>query len=619
MKWDSLQIFGKNFKYNNLSLRMKLSIVFGSLLFVTVLVYVVIDSWQFQKVFFYRAATRRLPIHLQAKKTELSVQIAKALETASLFAKHPYVVSFLSGDENSSALKDSFQLQIKQLSQKGYTLVSVASTQSFRYYTLDKNRFTEKKLKKDNPHDEWFWRMLQAKQKVIIQYDYNEQTDKSLIFIDVLVGSIDKPLGIAALSMDPHAILQKMEQGKITQNSQMWLVDEIGQIAFSKESKQIGISLEQIVGKESLQKILSNAETSVLLDVAINKKNNALVATNLVDSGYKIINASPNDELSGLIYLKNGWVVWITVVALLLSFVMVAILVNGIVSPLQSLQNSTLRFAKGELDIQIAKKILRRNDEIGSLAHAFLELQEMQIKINHVLEQARNVSQEIHKGTLNLKESSLELSRSSNEQVASTQEVSRIIFEMVSLVAQSNEAVGQTRSIFDEATETSKKGEVSLDGVIAVIREIFNKIEVVQEISGQTNILSLNAAIEAARAGDSGKGFIVVSEEVQNLATVTRKSAAEINALAIQTVEISQDTGKIFGVLSENIKNTSVLLTELIAKSKTQTQKAEEININIRELEQAAKENAQISSRIDNLIDEFQEEITALDNLVNEF
>lgn len=615
MKWNLF----KNVKYENLSLRVKLSLLFGSLLSITVLTYVIIDYWQFQKVFFHKAATRRLPIYLQAKKTELSTQIARSIETASLLAKHPYVLAFLSSDESAGVLQTNFQLQIKQLIEQGYPLASVVSAQSLRYYTYDKNQFSQKKLKQDNPHDEWYWRMIQSKEKIVFEYDYNQQTDKSLLFINILVGDLEKPLGIAALSVDPSAILQKLEQSKITKNSQSWLLNEKGQIVFSKEREQIGMSLEQIIGSKPLQKLLSNADNSVLFDVPISKENHAVVSTSLATSGYKIVSASPNAELFSFIHLKNGWVVWITIAALLLSFVVVVILVNGIVAPIQSLQKSTLRFVQGELDIQIEKKVLRRNDEIGSLAHSFLSLQEMQAKINHALEQARNVSQGIYQGTLNLKESSSKLAHSSNEQVVSTQEISTVISEMVALVIESNEAVEQTRSIFDEATETSKKGEVSLEGVIAVIREIFNKIEVVQEISGQTNILSLNAAIEAARAGDTGRGFIVVSEEVQNLASVTRKSATEINDLAMQTVEISQNTGKIFGVLSKNINNTSVLLSELIERSKTQTQKAEEINVNIQELEKAAKENAQISSRIDSLIDEFQEEITSLDNLVNEF
>lgn len=101
-------------------------------------------------------------------------------------------------------------------------------------------------------------------------------------------------------------------------------------------------------------------------------------------------------------------------------------------------------------------------------------------------------------------------------------------------------------------SETVKKSGSSIENLKNISEEINHIVDDIKGITGQINLLSLNAAIEAARSGEAGRGFAVVASEIKKLSQETDE----------MTSEIQKTTEKI----TDEVKNTSLVISDGIGK-----------------------------------------------------
>ena len=193
------------------------------------------------------------------------------------------------------------------------------------------------------------------------------------------------------------------------------------------------------------------------------------------------------------------------------------------------------------------------------------------------------------------------LSSHVESQSAAVNQSSAAIEEMIANIQSVTGTLLKNASNVRELQESSETGRVSLQEVLADIKEIARESEglleinsVIENISGQTNLLSMNAAIEAARAGEAGKGFAVVAGEIRKLA---ENSGNQSNTIASVLKKIKDSIEKITRS-ADNVLNKFEIIVQGI---KTVAEQEENIRSAMDEQSRGSKQILQSSGEVNNV------------------
>lgn len=260
-----------------------------------------------------------------------------------------------------------------------------------------------------------------------------------------------------------------------------------------------------------------------------------------------------------------------------------------------------------------------------------------------------------------LKSISTEASEYITTQQQQTEQAVVAIREMASSTGEIAESASSAAKAAGSADNSSKQGQMEVDQMIEAIKnqvvqlkdtsnamvklsedsqKIGNVLSVIDDIAEQTNLLALNAAIEAARAGDKGRGFAVVADEVRTLASNTQSATTEIQTVISQlqsaaenavgsvkaTLDIAennvlqaQQAGGALSEITQSADTISSMNTHIASAASQQSSLAANINRNIEEINQQAKETNMASHRINNSTNGLADLAVSLEALVGEF
>lgn len=333
------------------------------------------------------------------------------------------------------------------------------------------------------------------------------------------------------------------------------------------------------------------------------------------DSDWVVICRAPfSDFYDGIRILLHS-MIFISLVALVIAFIVGFVVVNMAIKPLNKVGSAIKEIASGEADLT-RRLPVGTKDEIGKLASGFNDFTE---KLHSIVTELKASKDDLHVygeqlGTMvqdnadflgqmvnSIKGVNAEIANQHlkvDDSVSAADEISRSVESLRDVLQKQEQGVEQasaavtqmignigsvSNSVEKMATEFENL-QTDVDKGIAQQHEVNTQIQeietqskmlneankVISSIASETNLLAMNAAIEAAHAGDAGKGFAVVADEIRKLsetsAAESKKISAQLKGIlgAISgVVDASNLADRSFTAVADKIQGTGNLVREI--------------------------------------------------------
>jgi len=348
---------------------------------------------------------------------------------------------------------------------------------------------------------------------------------------------------------------------------------------------------------ETYEEMLTSGDTPEKLEAASKKVEESQKTFNTTTRAYRDF---AYNEFTSLIAISDQHSKEMLSLGLAIClFVFMVLGISGYV--VQSLITTSVREVNETLEEMVSgqgdltKRLQSKgDDEIGDLVYWF---NAFVARLDSIVGDAVTASTHVNDISSQMSNFNGTLLKRAENLKSELKDASNAVKLMLITVGKNEVDASDTDSIAAHAAESAQAGrEVMAElnkaiGEISVSSERINDmVSAIDGIAFQTNLLALNAAVEAARAGEHGRGFAVVAGEVRELAQRAGTAAKEIKQV------IKESNNKVYA---------GVRL-------------ADESNLALEELYEAARKAAELNSRIAHSSGEQSTDIENIAKVMNE-